>query len=130
LSGIAAFCGPLPETSDGVGYSHDVPEYRRQLVAEIDDFSGPTRPGAKNLQELIALLKANPGQHQYGTPGVGTPPHLEGEFIYNDHLQGRRSPRADPGAAPHVRGKVTFQIAMIHLCLVLFAQLAWLRSDS
>jgi tripartite-type tricarboxylate transporter receptor subunit TctC len=30
----------------------------------------------KNLQELIALLKANPGKHQYGPPGVGTPPHL------------------------------------------------------
>src|SRR4029079_852254 len=37
---------------------------------------------AKNLQELIALLKANPGKHQYATPVVGTPPHLEGEFIY------------------------------------------------
>jgi tripartite-type tricarboxylate transporter receptor subunit TctC len=31
---------------------------------------------AKNAQELIAVLKANPGKYSYGTPGVGTVHHL------------------------------------------------------
>ncbi len=36
---------------------------------------------ARNLQELIALLKANPGKYSYGTPGRGTPGHLAGELF-------------------------------------------------
>ncbi len=31
---------------------------------------------AKNAQELIAVLKANPGKYSYGTPGIGTVHHL------------------------------------------------------
>lgn len=36
---------------------------------------------AQNVQELIALLKARPGQLSYGSSGVGTPPHLSGELF-------------------------------------------------
>lgn len=36
---------------------------------------------AKNVQELIALAKAQPGQLGYGSSGVGTPPHLSGELF-------------------------------------------------
>ncbi|WP_454691636.1 Bug family tripartite tricarboxylate transporter substrate binding protein [Achromobacter aloeverae] len=36
---------------------------------------------ARNVQELIALLKAKPGQFSYGSSGVGTPPHLSGELF-------------------------------------------------
>lgn len=36
---------------------------------------------ARNLQELIALLKAQPGSFSYGSSGVGTPPHLSGELF-------------------------------------------------
>lgn len=35
----------------------------------------------KNVQELIALLKARPGKFSYGSSGVGTPPHLSGELF-------------------------------------------------
>ena len=31
---------------------------------------------AKNVAELIAVLKASPGKHSYGSPGVGTVHHL------------------------------------------------------
>lgn len=34
-----------------------------------------------NLAELIAWLKAEPGRHNYGSSGVGTPPHLSGELF-------------------------------------------------
>ncbi|MBS7781129.1 tripartite tricarboxylate transporter substrate binding protein [Acidovorax sp. CCYZU-2555] len=36
---------------------------------------------ARNVQELIALVKAQPGKFGYGTSGVGTPPHLSGELL-------------------------------------------------
>ena len=36
---------------------------------------------AKNLNELIALAKARPGQLSYATPGNGFPQHLAGEML-------------------------------------------------
>src|SRR4029450_11746511 len=33
---------------------------------------------AQNLRELIALLKSQPGKFNYGSSGLGTPPHLTG----------------------------------------------------
>lgn len=36
---------------------------------------------AKNLKELIALLKANPGKYNYATTGVGSTQHFAGELF-------------------------------------------------
>ncbi|MBW9053849.1 Bug family tripartite tricarboxylate transporter substrate binding protein [Rhizobium mesosinicum] len=36
---------------------------------------------AKNVQELIALLKANPDKYSYASSGNGTPLHLSGELF-------------------------------------------------
>lgn len=36
---------------------------------------------AKNVQELIALLKADPTKYNYASSGVGTPLHLSGELF-------------------------------------------------
>jgi tripartite-type tricarboxylate transporter receptor subunit TctC len=35
----------------------------------------------RNVPELIALLKANPGKYAYGSSGMGTTPHLSGELL-------------------------------------------------
>ena len=34
---------------------------------------------AHTLQDLVALIKANPGKYSYASPGTGTPGHLVGE---------------------------------------------------
>lgn len=36
---------------------------------------------AKTLKELVALAQARPGHLNYGSPGVGTSPHLAGELF-------------------------------------------------
>jgi tripartite-type tricarboxylate transporter receptor subunit TctC len=35
----------------------------------------------RNVPELLALLKANPGKYAYGSSGAGTTPHLSGELL-------------------------------------------------
>ncbi len=37
--------------------------------------------GARNVKELIALLKANPGKFSYSSAGTGTPAHLAAAFL-------------------------------------------------
>ena len=36
---------------------------------------------AKDVKELIALIKANPGKYNYASSGIGTTPHLSGEMF-------------------------------------------------
>ena len=36
---------------------------------------------AKDVKELIALVKANPGKYNYASAGIGTTPHLSGEMF-------------------------------------------------
>jgi tripartite-type tricarboxylate transporter receptor subunit TctC len=37
---------------------------------------------ARNMAELIALLKTNPGKYSYASPGHGTSPHLASERLF------------------------------------------------
>src|SRR5690348_13480460 len=36
---------------------------------------------AKDLKELIALIKGNPGKYSFAQPATGSPPHLPGELL-------------------------------------------------
>ena len=44
----------------------------------------PSLP-ARDLKELVALIKANPGKYSYATGGVGTQSHLLGEMLRPRH---------------------------------------------
>jgi tripartite-type tricarboxylate transporter receptor subunit TctC len=70
---------------------------------------------AKNLQELVILLKANPGKHQYATPGVGSPPHLEGEWIYKITYGLDVVHVPFQGAAPAVTSTIAGHTSIIHM---------------
>jgi tripartite-type tricarboxylate transporter receptor subunit TctC len=36
---------------------------------------------ARNMKELVELARRNPGKLNFGSPGVGTSPHLTGELV-------------------------------------------------
>jgi len=42
--------------------------------------AAPSLP-VKTLEELIALIKANPGKYSYAQPATGSTPHLAGELL-------------------------------------------------
>jgi tripartite-type tricarboxylate transporter receptor subunit TctC len=69
----------------------------------------PSLP-ARDVKELIALLKANPGKFSYASPGYGTPPHLACEWLFRiDHgLDVVHVPFQ--GAAPAVQSVLAGQI--------------------
>ena len=68
--------------------------YARTGYDPLSDFAPVTRFGhgpllltvhagvqATSLAELVALAKAKPGSLNYGSPGIGTPPHLASELF-------------------------------------------------
>ncbi len=70
---------------------------------------------AHSIKELIVWLKANPSQALYGSPGVGTGPHLAGlEFARLSGLGLRHVPyKGTPAALPDVlAGRIPLYIAM------------------
>lgn len=40
----------------------------------------PASP-VKTIQELVGMVRKNPGKHNFASPGVGTTPHLSGELF-------------------------------------------------
>jgi tripartite-type tricarboxylate transporter receptor subunit TctC len=40
---------------------------------------------AKSAQELLELIKANPGKYTFASPGIGTTPHLASELFRNTY---------------------------------------------
>jgi len=64
----------------------------------------PSLP-AKNVKELIALIKANPGKYSFAGPGIGSTPHLSGElFKQKFGLDMVHVPY--PGAAPAITSTI------------------------
>jgi tripartite-type tricarboxylate transporter receptor subunit TctC len=72
---------------------------------------------AKNLKELIALLKANPGKYSYATPGYGTTPHLALVWLFQleNGIEATHVPFQ--GAAPAVQSVLGGQTPVFHMVL-------------
>jgi tripartite-type tricarboxylate transporter receptor subunit TctC len=72
---------------------------------------------------LIALLKANPGKYQYGSPGMGSPPHLEGEWIYRITFGLDVVHVPFQGAAPAVTSTIAGHTPIINMNIAALAPL-------
>lgn len=72
---------------------------------------------AKNLAELIAYAKANPGQLNYGSAGNGTSQHISGA-LFNSMAKLETMHVAYRGGAPSVNDLVGGQIQMLFAPLV------------
>ena len=64
------------------------------LVAKVPEMLVvATSVPAKNMKELVALAKAEPGKLNFASSGPGSMPHLAGELV-QAHRQDRHHPRA------------------------------------
>ena len=67
---------------------------------------------AKTVQELIALIRANPGRYSFAGPGIGSTPHLSGElFRIRFGLDLVHVPF--PGAAPAVGAAIAGHVPIV-----------------
>jgi tripartite-type tricarboxylate transporter receptor subunit TctC len=73
----------------------------------------PSMP-VKDVKELIALLKANPGKYSYASPGYGTTPHLACEWLFrvDNGIDITHVPFA--GAAPATQSALSGQTPVFH----------------
>jgi tripartite-type tricarboxylate transporter receptor subunit TctC len=79
---------------DGIGFTANPSIYNKVPYDPLTDFEAvgigastmqvlavhPSVP-ARTVQELVALIRANPGKYSYGSAGVGTGAHLTGELF-------------------------------------------------
>ena len=78
---------------------------------------------AKDMKELIALLKGNPGKYNYASPGHGTSPHIACERLFKitNDLDVVHVPF--PGGGQAVQSTVAGHTAILHITLPLIAPL-------
>lgn len=69
---------------------------------------------AKNMKELIALLRVNPGKYSYATPGYGTSPHLACEWLFRLTYGLDVTHVPFQGAAPAVMSTLSGQTPIFH----------------
>jgi tripartite-type tricarboxylate transporter receptor subunit TctC len=66
---------------------------------------------AKSVKELVELVRAQPGKHNYSSPGAGTTPHLSGEmFRLALKLDLRHVPYG--GAGPQLQSLLGSQVSI------------------
>jgi tripartite-type tricarboxylate transporter receptor subunit TctC len=83
-----------------------------ELGTSPNVFLANPKVGINSISELVARAKANPAELNYGSPGIGTTPHLSGELLkIASGIQMKHVPY--PGAGPAVQAVLagTVQIA-------------------
>jgi tripartite-type tricarboxylate transporter receptor subunit TctC len=81
----------------------------------------PSLPAA-NMQELIALVRANPGKYGYASPGYGTSPHVAIERLFKLTLGLDVVHVPFQGGAPAVAATIAGHTQILHITLPLIAQ--------
>jgi tripartite-type tricarboxylate transporter receptor subunit TctC len=81
----------------------------------------PSLPAA-NMQELIVLLRANPGKYGYASPGHGTSPHVAVERLFKLTLGLDVVHVPFQGGAPAVAATIAGHTQILHITLPLIAQ--------
>jgi tripartite-type tricarboxylate transporter receptor subunit TctC len=76
---------------------------------------------AKGMKELVDVLKANPGQYNYATPGHGTSPHLANERLFKLTLGTDVVHVPFQGAPAAVASTVAGNTQIVHITLPLVA---------
>ena len=85
--GYTLLIGTIANATSMTAYKNLGYDTMRDFVHITQTMTAPsvlaTHPSfpAKNLQELIALAKKNPGVYTYASSGNGSSPHLAGEFL-------------------------------------------------
>src|SRR6185436_4563996 len=67
---------------------------------------------ANNFDEFLALVRANPGKLNYGTPGNGTSPHIAGE-VFNREAKVKLNHIPYKGAGPALQDLIGGQIQVV-----------------
>lgn len=80
----------------------------------------PSLP-AKDMKELIELLKANPGKYSYASPGYGTTPHLACEWLFKLEYGIDVTHVPFQGAAPAMQSVLGGQTPIFHMVLPVVA---------
>ena len=75
---------------------------------------------AKDIKELIALLKAKPGQLRYGSGGSGSPPHLAAErfkVITGTNIEHVPYKSVAPALADTISGQLQMTISVVPMIM-------------
>jgi tripartite-type tricarboxylate transporter receptor subunit TctC len=80
----------------------------------------PSLP-VQNMNELIALLAANPGKYSYASPGYGSSPHLACEWLFRLTYGLDVTHVPFQGAAPAVLSVISGQTPIFHITLPVVA---------
>lgn len=76
---------------------------------------------ARNMPELVALLKANPGKYAYASPGFASTPHLAGESLFRNTLGLDVTHVPHQGGPPAVNSTMGGHTHIVHLTLPVVA---------
>lgn len=75
---------------------------------------------AKDIKELIALLKSKPGQYRYGSGGSGSPPHLAAErfkAITGTNIEHVPYKSVAPALADTISGQLQMTISVVPMIM-------------
>jgi tripartite-type tricarboxylate transporter receptor subunit TctC len=93
------------------------------LLAAPETISVNPSVPATTMQELIDLMKANPGKYNYASPGYGSSPHLASERLFKQTLRLEIVHVPFTGGPPAINATVAGHTQILAITLPLVANL-------